>query len=228
MPPAATGTSTGVSTSMKPRPSMKRRSALTRLLRITAMRIASSLEIRSRYLWRKRASTSARPCHFSGRGRSDLLSTVHSSASTVTSPVRVRNSGPDAPTQSPMSMSESVSYESGRLFFLRRTCIFPWPSWRPRNVALPIPLRRTMRPATETGPVLCPLAVLRLALPRTGKRPRPRCGSCRRCAGRGRSPGRAGPGAYPAGRAGADSQRPGVSLRRSRRALALWVSRRGL
>ena len=50
VPPAATGTSTGVSTSMKPRPSIKRRSALTRLLRITAMRIASSLEIRSRYL----------------------------------------------------------------------------------------------------------------------------------------------------------------------------------
>ena len=85
-----------------------------------------------------------------------MLRTVHSAASTVTSPVRVRNSGPDAPTQSPMSMSESVSYESGRLFFLRRTCILPWPSWRPRNVALPMPLRRTMRPATETGAVRCP------------------------------------------------------------------------
>ena len=61
---------------------------------MTAIRIASSFEMRSRYLWRKRASTSARPCHFSGRGRSDLLSTVHSAASTVISPVRVRKERP--------------------------------------------------------------------------------------------------------------------------------------
>ena len=50
------------------------------------MRRASSLAMRSTYRWRNRVSTSARPCHLSGSGRSAFDSNANSRTLTDNSP----------------------------------------------------------------------------------------------------------------------------------------------
>ena len=112
--PAATGTSTGVSTSVKPRPSRKARTAAMILLLRRNTAPTSGLEIRSRYRCRYRCSVSRRPCHFSGMGLRDLDSTVRDVASTVTSPLRVRKTGPVTPRKSPRSSSRTRAYPSSQ------------------------------------------------------------------------------------------------------------------
>ena len=115
-----------------------------------ATRLASSLEIKSKYLRRYLVSISVRPCHFSGKNLIDLHKSVHSKTSTVTSPVLVLNRGPLTPNQSPISISERFSYESSILFLRNRTCNLPYPSCKSKKTAFPILLRLTILPTTET------------------------------------------------------------------------------
>ena len=60
---------------------------------------------RSTYRWRYRVSTSRRPCHFSGSGRTDFERNVHALTWMVSSPVRVRMRSPVTPTKSATSRS---------------------------------------------------------------------------------------------------------------------------
>ncbi len=56
-----------------------------------------------------RVSVSARPCHLSGSGRSDLVSSRSAVTFTDNSPVRVRNNVPAAPMVSPTSQPLNCS-----------------------------------------------------------------------------------------------------------------------
>ena len=87
---------TGVSTSIYPRSSRKRRRYLTKALRTSKFRR-----------------------NFSGRGSRDLLSRVMVPARTLISPRCVRNTSPLTPTMSPMSNFRKRLYSSSSISSFR-------------------------------------------------------------------------------------------------------------
>jgi len=112
IPPAAMGTSIGVSTSINPISSIKRLMDDTNLLLDLADFIAVSLAIKSRYLCLYLVSVSVSPCHFSGRGRKALQMICNFDACADIWSVRVRNIVPLTPIQSPISSCSKISYSS--------------------------------------------------------------------------------------------------------------------
>src|SRR4051812_21069521 len=110
----------------------------------------SSLASRSSSRWRKRVSVSVTPWNLSGGGRSDLASSVTSSASSDSSPRRVRTIRPDAPAMSPRSRSSArPNASSPRTSSFAHTCIRPERSVMSRNAILPASRRAVTRPATR-------------------------------------------------------------------------------
>src|SRR5919202_996265 len=95
---------------------------------------------------------STRPCHFSGGFLRLLLSRVSCATSTLTSPVLLLMTVPQAPTKSPGS---SVSYTSRCASSMARGCSISWilpdSSLTSTKTRLPLSLRKTSRrPATQT------------------------------------------------------------------------------
>ena len=103
--PPGIGCITGVSTSRKPRASRKARIVWMSRLRSRKTSRTPALTRRSTYRRRYRVSTSRRPCHFSGKGRTDFERKVQALTWTVSSPVRVRIRSPVTPTKSATSSS---------------------------------------------------------------------------------------------------------------------------
>src|SRR5262245_61233266 len=119
------------------------------LLRCSAIRRASSLTSRSRWRDRKRASTSERPCHFSGSGASPLASSCASRTSTVSSSLCVRHTGPSTRTKSPTSSRFTNSNTSGGTSVLRALICRRSPfSSNVANTSLPNDRSAITRPAT--------------------------------------------------------------------------------
>ena len=115
---------------------------------------ASGSDISSRYRWRKRVSGSFRPACLSGGGRSDLASSTASSTATLSSPRRVRVTGPLTPRMSPRSRSSRAAIASSpRRSMLAQSWIRPLRSSRSRKATLPWPRRAASRPATRTTSV---------------------------------------------------------------------------
>ena len=151
IPPAAMGTSIGVSTSINPFSSINRLIEDTNLLLDLADSIAASFAIKSRYLCLNLVSVSVSPCHFSGRGRKALQIMWNSDAWADIWPVRVRNIAPWIPIQSPISSCSKISYCSPIWFWRRSIWMVPSPSEISRKVAFPIPRLATTRPANATS-----------------------------------------------------------------------------
>src|SRR3990170_5707898 len=151
MAPPATGWSTGVSTSRNPRSSRYRRTTRRTVARArTISREPGSVaSCRWRHLCCRSASFN--PCHFSGRGRRDLVSMTRWLARIESSPFRVVITGPAAPTRSPRSISSrSARSSSPRKTAEQNSWMSPVPSRNTRNTSLPKLRLSTTRPATET------------------------------------------------------------------------------
>src|SRR6266540_5426281 len=128
------------------------RSECSTVVRSRAAARARGLTARSSSRWRERTSTSVRPFHLSGSGRSDLASRWTRSALTESSPRRVRTTLPSTPTQSPMSSSTARSKASAPSDC---TVSMAW-SWsspcrRVQKASLPIERLSTILPATRTA-----------------------------------------------------------------------------
>ncbi len=112
---------------------------------------ASSLAIRSSSRRRKRVSTSVSPWCFSGGGRSDLASSVTSTARAGSARrAGSTNATPSTPIRSPRSSPSSRSIPSAPSSSTRAcSWIRPERSTRSRNAILPCPRRAASRPATR-------------------------------------------------------------------------------
>mmetsp|Transcript_26568 Transcript_26568/g.67636 ORF Transcript_26568/g.67636 Transcript_26568/m.67636 type:complete len:216 (-) Transcript_26568:325-972(-) len=154
--PPATDSSTGVSTSRNPLSSKHRRMVDTMRERARNVRRVSSVTIMSTYRCLYRFSTSVRPCHLSGSGSSDLVSTSSLVAATLSSPFSVRFTPPCAPTMSPTSTcvlrrSNAPSpHAPSSAAASTYSWIWPLSSRRDRNASLPITRLAITRPATAT------------------------------------------------------------------------------
>jgi len=73
------------------------------LLRLTKTARTAGFTIRSTYRWRKRVSTSVSPCTFRATATGSWRGEKTLEAEIVSSFVRVRKTGPSAPTMSPRS-----------------------------------------------------------------------------------------------------------------------------
>ena len=107
--PPAEDSSTGVSTSVKPRSTSVERTEATTAERTSKVWRVDGLAIRSRWRSRSRASVSASPRCLSGSARSAFDSSRTSVAATVSSPVCVVITVPATPIQSPRSSASTSS-----------------------------------------------------------------------------------------------------------------------
>ena len=140
--------SIGVSTSRKPWP--VKYSLIFWIIKLLFLKVSrtSSFIIISRYLFLYLVSVSWRPWNFSGKGWSDFVKSLRSTALIESSPLGVLLIVPVKPAMSPTSNNfKSLILSSDKFSLCEKIWIFPVSSTR--SINMPVFLIAMIRPATE-------------------------------------------------------------------------------